>query len=92
MKERPDVIILTEEETGEELKLTVVEQTTFGGKEYLLVTEDELGEDEAYVLEYIRGEGDDAIYEFVDDDDLLESLAEIFETILADTEEDDDEE
>jgi len=89
MKERPDVIILTEEETGEELKVKVVEQTTFGGSDYLLVTEDSLEGDEAYILKYIGGDGDDAIYEFVDDDDLLESLGEIFEAILAES---DDEE
>ena len=79
MRERPDVIVLTEEETGEELKVKVVEQTTFGGAEYLLVTEDTLG-----------GDGDDAIYEFVDDDDLLESLGEIFEALLAETDEEDE--
>ncbi len=90
MRERPDVIVLTEEETGEELKVKVVEQTTFGGAEYLLVTEDTLGEDEAYIMKYMGGDGDDAIYEFVDDDDLLDSLGEIFEALLAETDEEDD--
>ena len=91
MKERPDVIILTEEETGEELKVKVVEQTTFGGDEYLLVTEDSLEGDEAYIMKYVEGDGDDAIYEFVDDDNLLDSLGEIFEALLADSDEDEDE-
>ncbi len=91
MKERPDVIVLTEEETGEEIKVKVVEQTTFQGADYLLVTDDDLEGDEAYILKYVEGDGDDAIYEFVDDDDLLESLGEIFEAILADDGEDEEE-
>lgn len=91
MKERPDVIVLTEEETGKEIKVKVVEQTTFQGADYLLVTDDDLEGDEAYILKYVEGDGDDAIYEFVDDDDLLESLGEIFEAILADDGEDEEE-
>ncbi len=92
MKERPDVIVLTEEETGEEIRVNVVEQTTFGGDDYLLVTEDALEGDEAYILKCVGDDEDDVIYEFVDDDALLEALGDIFEAILAESDDDDEEE
>ncbi|MBO4477506.1 MAG: DUF1292 domain-containing protein [Lachnospiraceae bacterium] len=75
---------------GEEIELTVLEQTRIAGKDYLLATED--GEDDGegevpcYILRAVKTEGEDIIYEFVEEDDELEYISKIFEELLEDTE------
>ncbi len=83
-------IIFTDED-GVEVEFAVIEETKINGKNYLLVAEDENGDDEetvAYILKDVSGEQDaDAIYEMVEDDNELESLSKIFAELLGEDEE-----
>lgn len=71
---------------GEEaVEFYVLEQTTIGGNDYYLVTEEEVGDGEALIMKDISAKEDqDAIFEIVDDDDELEAVAKVFESILED--------
>lgn len=78
-------IIITAED-GEKIELFVIEQTKLEGINYLLVTESEEEEAEAYILKDISGENDtEALYEFVEDEDVLDALANIFSELIEDT-------
>ena len=79
-------IIITAED-GEKIELFVIEQTKLEGNNYLLVTESEDEEAEAYILKDISTENDaDAVYEFVDDENVLDALAKVFSELIEDTE------
>ena len=52
------------------------------GNDYLLVTEDEDGDADCWILKKINEDGDDVIFEFVEDDDILTSLGKIFEELM----------
>ena len=70
---------------NEVVEFYVIEQTKLRGVNYLLVTEsdEETDEAEAYILRDMSAEEDaEAIYEFVDDDDELDAVAELFEKLL----------
>ena len=71
---------------GEAIELYVIEQTRFNGSDYLLVSEEESGDSEAYILKDVSDSSDtDAAYEFVEDDDELDALAGIFSELIDDT-------
>lgn len=72
---------------GEEevVEFFIIEQTRLGGVNYLLVTEseDETEDADAYILKDLSGEEDaEAVYEFVEDDDELNTVSELFEKLL----------
>lgn len=69
---------------GEEpVEFYVLEQTVIGGQNYILVTDAEDGDGEAWILKDNSGENDiEAIYEMVEDDKELEALGEIFRKLL----------
>ncbi len=74
-------------EDGEIIDLFVIEQTRVNGMNYLLVAESEDEESEAYVLKDVSKEDDaEAVYEFVDDEEELDSLARIFSELIDDAE------
>ena len=74
-------------EDGEIIDLFVIEQTRVNGMNYLLVTESEDEEAEAYIMKDVSAEEDvDAVYEFVEDDEELDSLARIFSELIDDAE------
>lgn len=74
-------------EDGEIINFFVIEQTRVNGMNYLLVTESEEEEAEAYILKDVSAEEDvDAVYEFVEDDEELNSLARIFSELIDDAE------
>ena len=78
-------IIITAQD-GEKIELFVVEQTKLEGSNYLLVTESEDEEAEAYILKDISTENDtEAVYEFVDDENVLDALAKVFSELIEDT-------
>lgn len=80
-------LTFTVPETGEEVTFFVVEETKINGYNYLLVTEEdnEDGESEAYILKDMSAAGDaEAAYEFVEDDDELDSVSAIFAELLDD--------
>jgi uncharacterized protein YrzB (UPF0473 family) len=88
MSNRPDEITFITED-GEEEVFQILEQTRLGGTDYLLVstiTEDE--EDaEALILKDISEETDEeAVYDIVEDEQELQSVAAIFKELLDDIE------
>lgn len=87
MKSKEDAIVVTSED-GEEVVFHVLEQTRLGGTNYLLVTTtQEDDEAEALILKDISEETEEeAIYNIVEDDDELESVARIFKELLDDIE------
>lgn len=63
----------------------VLEETRIGGVSYLLVTETEEEETDAYILKDLSEDGDaEARYVFVDDDDEMEAVSKIFAELLED--------
>ena len=63
----------------------VLEETRIGGVSYLLVTETEEEETDAYILKDLSEDGDaEAQYVFVDDDDEMEAVSKIFAELLED--------
>ncbi len=72
-------------EGGETAWFYVVEETRINGVSYLLVTETEEEEAEAYILKDTSKDGDEeAVYEFVDNDEELEAVSKIFAELLED--------
>ncbi len=73
-------------EGGEPAWFYVLEETRISGISYLLVTDSEdENEAEAYILRDTSKDGDEnAVYEFVDDDDELAALSKIFAELLDD--------
>ncbi|MCI6866878.1 MAG: DUF1292 domain-containing protein [Lachnospiraceae bacterium] len=63
----------------------VVEETRINGVSYLLVTETEDDEAEAYILKDTSLDGEEeASYVFVEDDNELEAVSKIFAELLED--------
>ena len=74
-------------EDGEAVELYIIEQTRIGGKNYLLVTEESDGDSEAMILRDLSGDTDqESVYEFVEDDDELQAVGSVFESMLDDVE------
>ena len=73
---------------GEEaVDFYVLEQTTLGGVNYLLVTDTEEGDGEAYILKDLSSAEDtEGIYEMVTEDDEMDAVASVFENLLEDIE------
>ncbi len=79
-------LTFTVPQTGEEVTFFIVEETKINGYNYLLVTEDDAEDEaEAYILKDMSSAEDkDAMYEFVEDEDELDSVSAIFAEILED--------
>ncbi|MCD7864348.1 MAG: DUF1292 domain-containing protein [Lachnospiraceae bacterium] len=76
-------IILTPQ--GEDpIELYVLEQTRLGGVNYLLTTDEESGDGEAYILKETGRTQDEISYEFVEDDAELTAAGEVFQSLLED--------
>lgn len=79
-------ITFTSPEDGEELQLFVLEQTVVSGREYLLASEEDSEEAEAYILRRVTDASDDTSgYEFVEDEEELRSIGKVFAELLEDT-------
>lgn len=77
-------ITLTNDE-GEEIIFYVLEETRINGKNYLLVTDstDEDEEGECYILKDLSKQNEEeALYEFVEDDNEIDYLFKIFSELL----------
>ena len=71
------------EERAEEFY--VLEQTMIGGISYLLVTDKEEGDGEAWILKDLSKDGEtEALYEMVEDEVELEAVGRIFAEMLED--------
>ena len=72
-------------DSEETVDFYVVEQTKINGMNYLLVTEEEEGDCDAFILKEISGE--DALelsYEMVESEEELEYISKIYASILED--------
>ena len=69
---------------GSEVEFTILEKTTLGGSDYILVTDAPEGEDgECYVMKDESEAGtEEAIYESVEDDQELDAVFRIFEEMM----------
>lgn len=82
-EEMVDVITLTDEETGEEKDFEIMASAEIDGKVYYaLVPANE--ESDEYVILRATEDGDDIIFETVDDDDEFEKAEETFNDMLFD--------
>ena len=69
----------------ESIEFYIMEQTKINGINYLLVTEEEDGDCDAYILkELSQGEDEDSTYEMVESEEELEYMSRIFGEILDD--------
>lgn len=74
-------------EGAEPVDFFVLEQTTVAGVNYILVTDREEGDGEALILKDLsKPEEGEALYAIVSDDDELDALSQIFESLLDDIE------
>lgn len=72
---------------GEEpVEFYVLEQTTIGGINYILVTDAEEDEEgEAYILKDMsESDAEERVYTMVEDDDEFDAVSGVFENILGD--------
>lgn len=73
---------------GEAVDFYVLEQTTIGGVNYILVTdaeEDEDEEGEAYILKDMSdSDAEERVYSMVEDDTEFDAVSAVFENILED--------
>lgn len=72
-------------EDGSE-ELYVIADTTVAGESFLLVTDTEEGDADAWILKQVKTENDEVIYEDVMDDKQLDALSKVFAEILEDVE------
>jgi hypothetical protein len=81
--EEVDIITLTDEETGEEKEFEILASGEIDGQVYYaLIPANE--ESDEYVILKAREDGEDIIFESVDDDDEFEKTEEYFNDLLFD--------
>lgn len=83
MKEKENKIYFQDED-GEQIELTILEQTTLAGKNYLLVLDET--EDVVMIMVETELEDDFVSYEFVEDEEELKVIAGIFNELADDIE------
>ncbi|MBE5858456.1 MAG: DUF1292 domain-containing protein [Lachnospiraceae bacterium] len=65
--------------------LYVLEQTTIGGVNYILVTDTEEGDGEAFILkENPSSDDSENVYDIVEDDEELQAVGQVFGSLLED--------
>lgn len=77
-------IVFTTED-GQEVTFYVIEETTIGGKNFLLVASEGEEEQEAMILQMTGdSDGDEVVYEPVEDEEQLKAISKVFEELLED--------
>lgn len=76
-------ITFTPEEGGT-VDFYVLEQTTIGGVNYLLVTDSEEDGEALILCDVSAPEDPEAVYEIVEDDEKLNAVADVFENMMDD--------
>ncbi len=84
MDDRPEKVIFHDPDTGEDDEYYVLEQTCIAGITYLLVAEDDTEDCDAYVLRQVKTDGEDVVYEIVDDEDELRAITKVFGELIED--------
>ncbi len=70
---------------GDNIEFYVLEKTTLGGVDYVLVTESEINDGEAYVLKDLSKTSDaEGVYEIVSDEEELDAVGQVFKSLLDD--------
>ena len=78
-------IKFTDPDTGECLEFYVLEQTRINNRDYLLLTVDEDGDSDAFVLKDLSEDTEkEAVYEIVEEEAELEAIAKVFSEMLED--------
>ena len=78
-------ILFTPEGEDEPAAFYVLEQTRIGGFNYILVTDKEEGDAEAFILKEVSvDENGETTYEEVEDENELEGIVKIFEELFDD--------
>lgn len=78
-------VIFQSPQNGEALEFYVVEQTTIAGINYLLVTEEERGDCDAFILKEVsKNHQIEATYEVIESEEELESISRVFAELLED--------
>ena len=78
-------IKFTDPDTVECLEFYVLEQTRINNRDYLLVTVDEDGDSDAFVLKDLSEDTEkEAVYEIVEEEAELEAIAKVFSEMLED--------
>lgn len=77
-------IKFTDNKTKETTEFFCLEQTQINGYNYLLVTEAEDGDSDAYILKESSSEGEEAMYEMVENDSELEAIGRVFAELMED--------
>jgi uncharacterized protein YrzB (UPF0473 family) len=75
-------ITLTDPDTNEKIDLEIVEELTVNGQNYALLAPID-NDDEAFVYKVI-GEGNDAAYEMVEDEDEFNTVVEEYDRLFDD--------
>lgn len=86
MSMNSEKIVFTTED-NEEIEFYVLEQTKINGCNYLLIADSDDEEDEeanAMILKERRAENDDVIYDIVENDEELDAVSKVFESMLED--------
>ena len=76
---------------GEEEVFYVQAVTVLGGVNYILVTESEDLAGDAYIMKQSEENEEEITFDMVDDEDELDALADVFEELIAEEEEEEDE-
>ncbi len=68
------------------VELCILEQTTVGGKDYYLATEDEEGDSDAYILrDDSERDDEESSLVFVEDESELKAIGDIFASLMENT-------
>lgn len=79
------IVFMTED--NEEIEFYVLEQTMINGTNYLLIADSAEDDDEeanALILKEKESAEDDILYDVVEDDDELDAVSKVFETMMDD--------
>ena len=80
--------IVFKDENGAEDVFYIIEETKLAGVSYIMVTDtpDDEQEADAYILKDVSDpDSEEAVYEFVEDDNELKAISDIFAELLEDT-------
>ena len=73
-------------DNGEEIPFFVVEETKIAGENYLLVTDSEDDEADAYILREVSENTEESFYEMLEYDDKINAISKVFAELLDDVE------
>ncbi len=77
-------IIFQVPDSDETAEFYVIEQTRINGVNYILVTEEEDGDCDAFILKELSDSGEEASYEMVESEEELAYMSKIFASVMED--------